>query len=90
VSLEKVPVLSDDLDPGTLLFSESPSRFLVEVELDNVSALEAALAQVPFARIGDVTSDDLLSIAAGGEEIVQSPVEQLKATWQATLAEGNA
>ena len=75
---------------GTLLFAESPSRFLVEVAPDDVPAFEAALAQVPHARIGEVADDDLVTIVSRGEPVVQASVHQLKATWQATLADGNA
>jgi phosphoribosylformylglycinamidine synthase len=89
VSVDKVPVLERGLDPGTLLFSESPSRFLVEVASGDEAVFEAALAQVPFARIGEVTDDGALTILERGQPILQSPVNQLKATWQATLAESD-
>jgi phosphoribosylformylglycinamidine synthase len=86
-NVDKVPVRAGDLDAGTLLFSESPSRFLVEVAPDDAPAFEATLEGVLHARIGEVADDGLLTITAGGESIVQAPVEQLKATWQATLAD---
>jgi phosphoribosylformylglycinamidine synthase len=90
VSLDMVPVGSERLDAGTLLFSESPSRFLVEVVPDHVAAFEATLAQVPLARVGEVSDDGLVTILRDGQPIIQVPVDQLKATWQATLAEDNA
>ncbi len=89
VSLDKVPVLTGELDAGTLLFSESPSRFLIEVALGDAAAFEAVLAQVPFARIGEVSDDGFLTILTEGQPIMHSPVDQLKAIWQATLADGN-
>ena len=90
VDLSEIPVRSEGLDAATRLFSESPSRFLVEVAPDDVAAFEAFLRQVPHARIGQVTDDGLLTILEDGEPIIQRPVEQVKATWQATLADGNA
>ena len=90
VSVDEVPVRSKGLDIGTLLFAESPSRFLVEVAPDDAPAFEAVLSQVPRACIGEVTSDGSLTVLAGGQPIVSTSVDQLKATWQATLAEGEA
>ncbi|MEO7910858.1 MAG: phosphoribosylformylglycinamidine synthase subunit PurL, partial [Roseiflexaceae bacterium] len=48
----RTPGLDDD---ATLLFAESPSRFLVELRPDDVPGFEAALAGLPCARIGEVT-----------------------------------
>lgn len=90
VNLDRVPVQMSGLDMGTRLFSESPSRFIVEIAPDDAPAFEAALGQVPFARIGDVTSDGVLTIQAEDQKLVRFPVDRLKATWQATLADDNA
>lgn len=90
VSLDRVPVEAGELDAGSLLFSESPSRFLVEVAPDDVPAFEAEMGHVPFARVGEVTDDGQLAIQAKGRKVVAVPVDQLKATWQATLADDNA
>jgi len=45
-----------------LLFSESNTRFLVEVTPENTRAFENALAGVPHARIGEVTDAGRLEI----------------------------
>lgn len=89
VNLDQAPAAAGELDAGTLLFSESPTRFLVEVAPGDAPAFEAGLGQVPFARIGEVTVDSLISIHARGQAIVAIPVNQLKATWQAALADDN-
>jgi phosphoribosylformylglycinamidine synthase subunit PurSL len=90
VNLESIPVLTGALDEGTLLFAESPSRFLVEVAPGDAPAFELALGTVPHASVGEVTGDGQLTILSRGKPVVQSPVERLKATWQATLADDNA
>lgn len=89
VILDRVPTSLDGLEAGTLLFSESPSRFLIEVAPGDVEAFEAQVTNIPHARIGEVTDDGRLTVLATGRKIIESPVEQLKATWQATLADGN-
>jgi phosphoribosylformylglycinamidine synthase len=90
VSLDDVPIPAGALDAGTRLFSESPTRFLVEVAPGDEAAFAAALAQVPVARIGEVSEEGLLTILERGQPILQSPVDQLKATWQATLADSDS
>jgi phosphoribosylformylglycinamidine synthase len=73
-------------DDATLLFSESPSRFLVELRPADAPAFEAALAGLPCARVGEVTAGDELIIAgcAGGEAL-RAGVAELKAAWQGTI-----
>ncbi|MBK9711502.1 MAG: phosphoribosylformylglycinamidine synthase subunit PurL [Kouleothrix sp.] len=72
-------------DPATLLFSESPSRFLVEVRPADAAAFEAALAGLPIGRVGEVTDGGELSIAGlGGEELLRAGLADLKAAWQGT------
>ena len=78
----RTPGLDDD---ATLLFAESPSRFLVELRPADAPAFEAALADLPCARIGEVTAGAELAIggAAGGEAL-RADVAELKAAWQST------
>ncbi|MCI0358448.1 MAG: phosphoribosylformylglycinamidine synthase subunit PurL, partial [Planctomycetaceae bacterium] len=86
--------------PGTewntmLLFSESASRFLVEVAPASRANFERMLreANVPFAEIGEVTASDRLEIAwalrdddpAPIELLVDLPIDQLKEAWQKPL-----
>jgi phosphoribosylformylglycinamidine synthase len=80
-----------DAEPATLsrsirLFAESPSRFLVEIEQQHVSAFEAALTDVPFAPVGRVTADPELRIMEGTDEVLRSDIATLKTAWQQGLA----
>jgi phosphoribosylformylglycinamidine synthase II len=78
----RTPGLDDD---ATLLFAESPSRFLVELRPADALAFEAALAGLPCARIGEVTAAPELVIGgtAGGQAL-RADVVELKAAWQGT------
>jgi len=63
------------------LFSESNSRFVIEVEPANVSKLESLFADLPLCKLGDVTSEKVLSFG----DVFSANVEELKAAWQKPL-----
>ena len=77
------------LDTRAALFSESPSRFLIEVEPGEAEAFERAFAGLPSARAGFVTAEPWLAIEAAeeadGEWAVCEPIEALRQAWQGTL-----
>jgi len=77
-----------------LLFSESTTRFLLEVDRTKGKAFEAALkkARVPFGKVGRVTKDRVLRIVGrdpaggrAGHELVKVSTEKLRATWRSAL-----
>jgi len=86
----------------TLLFSESNTRFLCEVEPDKVNAFTAALAGVPVGIVGEVTDTDKLAIIGvpcpipgegpggpleiGAPIVIEADLKTLKETWQKPLA----
>ncbi len=68
-----------------LLFSESPSRFLLEVRPADAIAFEATLAGLPFAQVGLVTQEPSLMVRGlGGDAVLASTIDQLQAAWQST------
>ena len=87
---------------AVLLFSESNTRFLCEVEPEKVDAFEAAISGVPSALVGEVTDTDKLEIigvpcpipdegSAAAVEIgvpivIEADLRTLKETWQKPLA----
>jgi phosphoribosylformylglycinamidine synthase len=97
IELGDVPADIDD-DNGTgnadrdrdlvLLFSESNTRFLCEVPPDRVKEFENKLAGVPHACIGKTLPTDRLEIfsAAGGADLIDRPLDELKAAWKSPLA----
>jgi phosphoribosylformylglycinamidine synthase II len=66
------------------LYSESNTRFVVEIAPDKASAFEAALAGVRFTRIGDVTDSGRVEIR-GEKELIDLPLADLKEAWQKPL-----
>jgi phosphoribosylformylglycinamidine synthase subunit PurSL len=70
-----------------LLFSESNSRFLCEVQPDKAAAFEATLGDIPHAQIGEVVDNGKLEIIAEHEKypLVQANLAALKEAWQKPL-----
>lgn len=77
--------------PGVLpdevkLFSESCTRFVVEVKPEHAAAFEACFAGLPLAKIGTTVAEPRLRIAgAGGEWLVWTKLAELKEAWQKPL-----
>jgi phosphoribosylformylglycinamidine synthase len=85
IELKRMPQHGSQ-DEATLLFSESPSRFLVEVAPEHTRAFEAALAGLPVAPIGVVERKrELVIDGLESAEIVRAAVSELKAAWQGTV-----
>lgn len=84
ISLWEVPADEDARDLAVLLFSESNTRFLCEVRPEHVDAVEAALAGLPHARVGQVTDSGLVEILTDQPQI-RANVCDLKEAWQKPL-----
>jgi len=82
--LASVPVrgaLGDD----AVLFSESASRLVVEVEPGRASAFESLMGNDTWARIGRCTADNRLVIMRERKRVLSLPLGRMKEAWQGTL-----
>ena len=85
ISLEKVPYDNIERD-DIMLFSESNSRFLVEVAPGDSAAFEEAMTGSSHGLIGQVVdSTDLKVTGLDGREVVNLPISSLKEAWQHPL-----
>ncbi|MFC1940580.1 phosphoribosylformylglycinamidine synthase subunit PurL [Chloroflexota bacterium] len=76
------PVDRDDF----ILFSESNSRFLVEVAPENKSKFEEIMSGASFAAIGQITDSEVLEIyGLDGSRTVSRSISDLKEAWQRPL-----
>ena len=66
------------------LFSESPSRWVVEVERRRAATFEKVVAPVPARRIGTVGGDRLL-VERGASPAIDLPVGDLRDAWVGPL-----
>lgn len=88
VDLDLVSRNRDILQEGILLFSESPSRFLVEILPEKERAFLKIMRGLPLARIGATTANPVLRLSAmDGSTLLEEPLEELKATWLNRLPE---
>ncbi len=86
IELKHVPKSDDVVGNDVALFSESNSRFIVEVAPAKQAAFEKRLTGAPFAQIGSVTSLQRLIIhGLDGQRVVDADLHLLKEAWQKTL-----
>ncbi len=83
IQLDAVP--SESADPFVRLYSESPSRFVVEVPATQQKAFEAALDGIPFAHIGQVTATPQLTVSTHGHTHIQLAIDTLVAHFHTAI-----
>jgi phosphoribosylformylglycinamidine synthase len=76
-----------DVKTGSFLFSESNTRFLIEVAEQNRKDLESIFSEIPFMRIGQVLEYAMLEISSTEYDglAVAAPISDLKEAWQKPL-----
>jgi phosphoribosylformylglycinamidine synthase len=76
------PLYRDDY----IFFSESNSRFLVEVDAANEAQFIKSMKGITMAQIGHVKQEETLEvIGLAGEEIMNAALSELKEAWQQPL-----
>ena len=74
-------------DPAAVLFSESNTRFLIEVEEEKAAEFAAVMGDVPYTCVGETTHDATLQIFGNHERaIVSESLATLKESWQEPLS----
>jgi phosphoribosylformylglycinamidine synthase len=87
VFLQEVPHEENMLD-YEVLFSESPTRFLIEVDKNKKGDFEKTLGGLPLGLIGCVSQDKKLVIYnKAGKEVINVNVEELRKTWLSPFKE---
>ena len=85
--LRGLPRSEDCTRTDAQLFSESNSRYIVEIEPENFDAFAKMMLNLPFGQIGKVTQEKTLIIKAeDGNIIIESDIDSLKQAWQKPLA----
>jgi phosphoribosylformylglycinamidine synthase len=68
------------------LFSESNSRYVLEVTPEKYDAFAKRMLNLPFGQVGEVTAEPKLVIRSGqGGNIVDANIDILKEAWQRTF-----
>jgi phosphoribosylformylglycinamidine synthase len=86
IHLRQVP-LGETVNRGDyVLFSESNTRFLVEVAPEDRHQFEGMMAGVDFATIGQITSKERLEVfGLNGKIVLSAFIAELKEAWQKPL-----
>ena len=69
-----------------ILFSESQSRFVVEVSPENEKKLLKIFKNLPIQKIGEVVKQPELEISFNGGNIILEKLEDLKQAYKATMS----
>jgi len=84
--LRGLPKSRDCSRTDAQLFSESNSRYIVEVEPEKYDAFAKLMLNVPFGQIGHTTDSQTLVIKdANTKTVINAEIGQLKKAWQATF-----
>jgi phosphoribosylformylglycinamidine synthase len=86
IHLKDVPLADPIERDDFILFSESNSRFLVEVASQNQREFEEVMGDARFAVIGQTTNVEVVEIyGLNGNMIVSASLGELKEAWQKPL-----
>jgi phosphoribosylformylglycinamidine synthase len=81
----KFDFVKKDLDLLTYLFSETPSRFLVEISPENKNNFEMTMGAGAIEFIGKTIKKPNITIEDNGQIILDEPVKNLKSIWKNSL-----
>ncbi|MEL7500193.1 MAG: phosphoribosylformylglycinamidine synthase subunit PurL [Planctomycetota bacterium] len=70
---------------ASILFSESNTRFLIEVEPENVAELKSIFDSIECVQVGEVIAEPEFQIELAHQPIIQTDLASLKNAWQSPL-----
>ena len=81
--LTGLAVSDDCVRDDAKLFSESNSRYIVEIKADDFDAFAKLMLNVPFGQVADVVQDKKLIVkGANGREVINASLSEMKQKWQ--------
>lgn len=91
ISLRDVPCDETAAHDGPLLFSESPSRFLMEVRPKDLGAITDIFGVLPIGKLGEVTGAEgdegprVTILGLDTTPVIDATLSTLKTSWQRPL-----
>lgn len=79
-------ICGDSLSPTEALFSESNTRFIVEVVPESADEFAKQFDGVPLTQIGTITGGDELVVRFGDDLVLEVSTSAAKSAWQKPLA----
>ncbi len=84
--LKGLPKTEDCTKPDTQLFSESCSRYIVEVRQENFNDFAKLMLGTAFGQVGQVIKDKRLMVKDGSSRtVIDASIDDLKNAWQKPL-----
>ena len=84
IDLGKI-VQEKNLRSDELLFSESNSRFLIEISPEKKKQFEKKMKEIPFATIGKTTNNKKLIISKGHKKLAEVELKTLTEHWKGRI-----
>jgi phosphoribosylformylglycinamidine synthase len=86
IGLRGLPHSKDCSRIDAQLFSESNSRYIVEVAPENYDAFARTMLNLPFGQVGTVTGEPRLTVKSDdGSPVIDADLDILKQAWQKTF-----
>ena len=86
LNISNIPTEEEITFDDFLLFSESNSRFLAEIEPEHQEAFENHMVGVPIGCLGAVTeTSEFIINGLAGKRVVETSIDTLKSAWQTPL-----
>ena len=87
MDLTAIPLRGEIAGNDVIAFSESQSRFVVEVLPEDAAAFEQLMGQHPLARVGQVREDRRIVLSGTEGELIKTTVEAAGQAWRGLLAD---
>jgi phosphoribosylformylglycinamidine synthase II len=87
MQIDIAPLCDNGLSPTEVLFSESNTRFLMEVTPEYTEEFEAMSGQagVPLVRLGTIELSDSVTVTRAAETVLGVNIAEARSAWQSPL-----
>ncbi|MCG8652322.1 MAG: AIR synthase-related protein, partial [Pirellulales bacterium] len=87
MQIDLTNLCGDDLSPTVALFSESNTRFLVEVPAEKAGEFEACFANedVSAVKLGTIEAADRLIVKRNDELVLEASIDEVRSAWRQPL-----
>ncbi len=82
IDLENVTYTGRNRRFDFILFSESNTRFLIEINRESSSQLKEIFSNLPFVKIGRTSREKRLKIRHGNKSLVDLPLDIIRTKWR--------
>jgi phosphoribosylformylglycinamidine synthase len=82
IDLENVMYTEKNRRYDNILFSESNTRFLVEISKENTSELKEFFNSLPITKIGKTITEKNLKVIAGKKNLINLSLSVIKTKWR--------